>query len=79
MAPRRDDERELQVLLRNIAAVVLLFTFVFIALAAVLVPVLTDSAELDTTLLLGLSASIMGALPVLLGVQLALSRKDKDE
>lgn len=73
-----DDDRELQLTLRNVAAAVLIALFAFLVIAAVLVPVLTDE-DLDTTLVLGLSASILGALPVMLGVQFALNRKNGGE
>jgi fumarate reductase subunit D len=68
------EERELQALLRSIGAVVMMALFAIIVVMAVLTPLISDARQ-DTTLVLGLAASIMGALPVLLGVQLALSRK----
>ena len=53
---------------------VLLFLFALIVIVTLFLP-----QRQETTLLLGLAASIMGAMPVLLGVQIALNRKDKDE
>ena len=54
---------------------VLLFLFALIVIVTLFLP-----QRQETTLLLGLAASIMGAMPVLLGVQIALSRKkDGDE
>lgn len=77
MTRHDDDEKELQVLLRNVSAVVLLILFSLIVLVALLAPFF--KAQLDTTLILGLSAAIMGALPVMLGVQLALRKRDDDK
>lgn len=80
MAPRRDEERELQTLLRNVAGVVLLCLFALIVIVALVTPFLTERSA-DTTLLLGLAAAIMGTMPVLFGVQIALNRgngKPKD-
>lgn len=74
MAPRPNEERELQETLRAVAAMVLLFLFALIVISTVFLP-----QHAETTLLLGLAASIMGAMPVLLGVQLALTRASKDK
>jgi hypothetical protein len=74
--PRHDDERELQILLRNIAAVVILVLLALIVVVALVTPYLADRAP-DTTLLLGLTASLVGALLALLGVQVALRKKDE--
>ena len=74
MAPRKSEERELQETLRAIAAMVLLFLFALIVLVTLFLP-----QQGETTLLLGLVASIMGAMPVLLGVQIALNRKENGE
>lgn len=74
-----DEEREqresaeLQTTLRSVTAVVLLILFAVLVVASILVPLLTDD-ELDTTLVLGLSASILGAMAAFLGVTLALRR-----
>ena len=70
-----DAETDLQLLLRLAAAVVLLVLFSFLVVAAVIVPIIFDR-ELDTTLVLGLAASILGAIPVMLGVSIALRGKD---
>lgn len=75
---RRHEDRELQIILRNVSAVVLLFLFAAIVLVSLVAPFISDRAA-DTTLVLGLAASIIGALPVLLGVQIALSRKPEDK
>lgn len=72
--PQRDDERELQELIRNAAAVVLLGLFATIVVVALLSEVFQDR-DLDTALLLGLATSAITASAALLGVQL-LMRKD---
>ena len=72
--PHRDDERELQELIRNAAAVVLLGLFATIVVVALLSEVFQDR-DLDTGLLLGLATSAITAASALLGVQL-LMRKD---
>lgn len=73
--PRRDDEeRELQDLLRAAAAVVLIVLFALVVVVTLVSPYLTDRAP-DTTLLLGLSSSALGAALALLGVQVAISRR----
>lgn len=77
MSPRRT-ESELQFLLRLAIAVVLIALFAFVVITAILVPVFTER-DLDTTLVLGLGASILGAIPVMLGVTIALSRKEDEE
>jgi hypothetical protein len=74
MSRRDEDELELQILLRNVAAIVLLALISLIVIFALITPLLTDRNP-DTTLLLGLVASFIGALPVLLGVQFAINRK----
>ena len=71
---RDDEERELQVLLRNVAAVVLLALFVLMVVVILLMPFVTDRS-VDTTLLLGLAASVVGAMLTLLGVQVSMDRK----
>lgn len=71
--PRNDDEHELQILLRDVAAVVLLGLLAVIVIVAVLTPFLSHHDQ-DTTLLLGLAASIVGAMLTLLGVQVSLRR-----
>jgi hypothetical protein len=68
------DERELQELLRNAAAVVLLGLFAVIVVVALFSEVLQDR-ELDTTLLLGLATSTVTAASALLGVQLVMRGK----
>lgn len=69
-----DEERELQVLLRNVAAVVLLGLFVVMVVVILVMPFVTDR-QVDTTLLLGLTASVVGAMLALLGVQVSMDRK----
>ena len=73
MSPRKDEERELQEVLRNVAAVVLLGLLALIVVFAVITPLVTDRSA-DTTLLLGLTASLTGALLAVLGVQVVLNR-----
>ena len=74
--PRRDDdEKELQTLLRNVAAAVMLALLSLLVIAAVFTPLVTERSA-DTTLLLGLTASLSGALLALLGVQVVLNRKN---
>lgn len=79
MTPRRrGEERELQELLRNVAAIVMLILIALIVVVALAAPFL--HATLDSTLILGLFAALMGALPVLLGVQFLLKKEQpKDE
>ena len=75
-----DDAKDIQILLRNITAMVLLVLFSLIVVAALLSPFIHDpqsEPDLDTTLLLGLAASISGGIPVLLGVTVALRRNGK--
>lgn len=72
---RGDEEREIQELLRNVAAGVLLLLLSVLVITAVFTPLVTDRAA-DTTLLLGLTASLTGALLALLGVQVVLNRKN---
>jgi hypothetical protein len=69
-----DEERELQVLLRNVAALVLLGLFVLMVVVILVTPFVTDRT-VDTTLLLGLAASVVGAMLTLLGVQVSIDRK----
>ena len=69
-----DEERELQVLLRNAAAIVLLGLFVLMVVVILVTPFLSERS-VDTTLLLGLAASVVGAMLTLLGVQVSLDRK----
>jgi hypothetical protein len=74
MAPPDDEEgqeRDLQLSLRDAAAVVMLVLIALLVLSVVLDP--PRSAE-ATTLILGLGASIVGALLMLLGIQVALNR-----
>jgi len=75
---RPDDEREIQELVRVAAAVVLLVLFVLIVVVTLVTPYLTERAP-DTTLLLGLSSSALGAALALMGVQFALNRKQGGE
>lgn len=75
---RPDGERELQTLLRNVAAVVILALLVLIVVIVMVTPFVTDRA-VDTTLLLGLSASLVGAMLTLLGVQVTLNRNGKSK
>lgn len=77
MPQRHDEEREIQELLRNAAAVVLIILFSLIVLVTLLGPFLSDRAP-DTAALVGLGSSALGAAVALLGVQLALSRR-RDE
>lgn len=56
---------------------VLLMLFSVIVIASVLSP-LVSSRRVDTALLLGLASAIIGAMPVLLGIQIALTKK-RDE
>ena len=74
--PRGEDE--LSILLRLAIAVVLISLFAFLVVASILIPVMTNR-DVDTTLVLGLGASILGAIPVMLGVTIALTRKDDEE
>jgi VIT1/CCC1 family predicted Fe2+/Mn2+ transporter len=67
-------ERDLQLLLRNIAAGVLLSLLGVVILMALVVPVVAPAVAQDTTLLLGLSGSLLGALLMLLGLQASLIR-----
>ena len=76
LLPRGEDE--LSILLRLAIAVVLITLFAFLVVASILVPVITER-DVDTTLVLGLGASILGAIPVMLGVTIALTRKDEEE
>ena len=76
LLPRGEDE--LSILLRLAIAVVLISLFAFLVVASILVPVMTER-DVDTTLVLGLGASILGAIPVMLGVTIALTRKDEEE
>lgn len=69
-----DDERELQVLLRNVAAVVLLGLLALIVIVTLVTPFVSERS-VDTTLLLGLAASVVGAMLTLLGVQVSIDRK----
>jgi len=69
--PRRDDERELQELLRAAAGVVFVAAFGLIVLAAVFMP----AAEERTTLLLGLATSALTAAGAMFGVSLILRGK----
>ncbi len=73
MAPRKSEERALEELLRSITAMVLLALVTIITLS-----VIFFEPKAETTLLLGLAASIIGAMVTLLGVQLALSRNRDD-
>lgn len=72
--PRRDDEREIQELLRGGAIIVLLALFTILVLVALAMPFLTDR-EPNVTLLLGLGGSIITSALALLGVQIALWRR----
>ena len=76
LLPRGEDE--LSILLRLAIAVVLISLFAFLVVASILIPVMTNR-DVDTTLVLGLGASILGAIPVMLGVTIALTRKDDEE
>jgi type IV secretory pathway VirB2 component (pilin) len=67
----RDEDRELQGLLRNLAGIVMLVLLSLIVVVAISTP--RDSAP-DTTLLLGLAASITGACATFLGVTIAINR-----
>ena len=67
--------RELQTTLRNAAAVGLFVLLAIITLAAVFAPYF-DRAP-DTTLVLGLTGSILGAILMLLGIQTVINRRDK--
>ena len=74
MPPRRHDEeeqRELEVLLRNAAFVFLLALF-----AVIVIMVLLDPARgWDTTLLLGLATATITSALALIGVQAVISRR----
>jgi len=72
MPKRPDEERELQELVRIAAAVVLLVLFALVVIVTLVTPYLTDRSP-DTTLLLGLSSSALGAALALMGVQVAMS------
>ena len=76
LLPRGEDE--LSILLRLSIAVVLISLFAFLVVASILIPVMTNR-DVDTTLVLGLGASILGAIPVMLGVTIALTRKDEED
>lgn len=76
-APRPNEERELQELLRNAAGVVFVAAFALIVLVALAMPFITDRQP-DTTLLLGLATSALTAAAAMFGVQLVL-RGRKDE
>jgi UPF0716 family protein affecting phage T7 exclusion len=65
---RDDRERELQQLLRNASAGVVLFFLGLIVLAAVLTRPMTGESP-DTTLLLGLFTTLATSLLILLGFQ----------
>lgn len=78
MSPRNDEERELQELLRASAAVVLIVLFALVVVVTLIGPFLSDRAP-DTTLLLGLSSSALGAALALMGVQVAISRRKIDD
>lgn len=73
--PHPGEERELQELLRNAAAVVFLGLFTVIVVVVLVSEVLQDR-DLDTTLLLGLATSAATAALALLGVQALLQRGD---
>lgn len=73
---RHDDERELQTLLRNAAGVVILVLLALIVIVVLFTPFFSERA-VDTTLLLGLVASLVGAMLTLFGVQISLSRNGK--
>lgn len=67
------EAKELQQTLRAVSASVLLILFALLVVTSILTPLLTDEVQ-DTTLVLGLSASILGALAAFLGVTLAIRR-----
>lgn len=69
----KDDERELQELLRLSAGVVFSGAFVLIVVVALAMPFLTERSP-DTTLLLGLATSALTAAAAMFGVQILLSR-----
>lgn len=69
----KDDERELQELLRLSAGVVFSGAFVLIVVVALAMPFLTERSP-DTTLLLGLATSALTAAAAMFGVQVLLSR-----
>lgn len=68
MSPRDEREQELQQLLRNASAAVVLFFLGLIVVAAVLTRPLTGESP-DTTLLLGLFTTLVTSLLILLGFQ----------
>jgi len=70
----RDDERELQELLRNAAGVVFVAAFMFIVVAAVFLP----EAETRTTLLLGLATSAGTAAAAMFGVSVVMRGRRDD-
>lgn len=70
-----DEERDLQVQFRNIAGFIVLGLLGVIVVVAVFTPLVTER-QADTTLLLGLTASLTGALLALFGVQVVLNRKN---
>lgn len=69
-----DREKELQVLLRNVAAGVVLFFIGLIVLAAIFTRPFTGEAA-DSTLLLGLGTTLVTALLILLGFQGLLAKR----
>jgi hypothetical protein len=71
---RNSEDRELQTTLRNAAAVGLFVLLAVIILAAVFAPYF-DRAP-DTTLILGLTGSILGAILMLLGIQTVINRRE---
>jgi hypothetical protein len=75
MSPR-DEDRELQDLLRLVSAMVMLGLLSLIVVVAVLTP--RDSAP-DTTLLLGLATMLVGAIAAFFGVSIAIARGKKNE
>ena len=76
MPTQPERENDLQTSLRNAAAVGLFVLLAVIVTAGVFAPYFTDRTA-DTTLILGLSGSILGALLMLLGIQTVLNRREK--
>lgn len=72
--PRRDDERELQELLRLAAGVVFSLSFLLIVVVVLISEVFQDR-DLDTALLLGLGTSSLTAATAMFGVQVVLGRR----
>lgn len=77
MAPRRDEERELQELLRYVAIVVILGLMAALVLVVLATPFLSDRSP-DTTLLLGLFGSLVGAMLALFGAQVVINAHKKN-